>query len=397
MWRIPALFLFVTFAGRAESFLVLPFFNQTSKSNLDWMSESIAETIREALVSEGFITVSREDRAEGYRRLSLRPYSVLTKASVLKLGEELDAEQIVFGRFEFKDAPGAKGSRGTLRISAQILNLHRVRSSPEVQTIGALEDLASLQNQIAWQALKNALPELATSEAEFRKRRPSIRLDAMEHYVRGLLAQKDEQKHYLFTQAARLDPQFPQPFFELGKMSWGKEDYRGAADWLGRVNKSSGQYREATFLRGLSRFYLGDYAAAQMAFESVLDEVPMTEVQNNLGACQLRRGLPSALESFRKAKEDEPSDLDYLFNFAYALWRQGEFDESAAHLREILKRDPADEQASLLLNRCQLRSPQRPGDPKTEGLERLKLEYNESVYLQLRSILTKQKSGQDKK
>ena len=37
------------------------------------------------------MTLERDDRVEAYRRLSIRPYSALTKASVLKIGEELDA------------------------------------------------------------------------------------------------------------------------------------------------------------------------------------------------------------------------------------------------------------------------------------------------------------------
>lgn len=55
MVRVPALFFLLILAVslRAETFLVLPFFNQTSQSNLDWIGESIGENIREALAAEG--------------------------------------------------------------------------------------------------------------------------------------------------------------------------------------------------------------------------------------------------------------------------------------------------------------------------------------------------------
>jgi len=83
----------------AQTTVVLPFSNLSGDPNLDWIGESVSEAIRETLVSEGMAAVGRESRAEAYRRLSLRPYALLTRASVLKLGEELDAERIVYGTF----------------------------------------------------------------------------------------------------------------------------------------------------------------------------------------------------------------------------------------------------------------------------------------------------------
>lgn len=55
--------------------LVLPFFNHTQSQNLDWIGESIAESIGDSLASEGLLTLNRADRLEAYRRLSLRPGS----------------------------------------------------------------------------------------------------------------------------------------------------------------------------------------------------------------------------------------------------------------------------------------------------------------------------------
>ena len=51
---------------RAETVLVLPFFNQSgstaSTTNVDWIGESISEAVRESLVSEGVLALEREDR-----------------------------------------------------------------------------------------------------------------------------------------------------------------------------------------------------------------------------------------------------------------------------------------------------------------------------------------------
>src|SRR5206468_6322595 len=83
----------------AENLLILPFFNLSQDSNLQWIGESLSETVREALAGEGLLAIDREDREEAFHRLSLRPYSQLTKATVIRLGELLDADQIVYGTF----------------------------------------------------------------------------------------------------------------------------------------------------------------------------------------------------------------------------------------------------------------------------------------------------------
>ncbi len=57
----------------------------------------------------------------------------------------------------------------------------------------------------------------------------------------------------------------------------------------------------------------------------------------------------------------------------------------------MLDRDPTDTQASLLLERCDKESGPRPGDPRTEGLERLKTNYEESAYRQLKAVLQPEK------
>jgi Tfp pilus assembly protein PilF len=378
LWPSPA-------AG--ETFLVLPFFNHTTQSNLDWIGESIAENVRDALAAEGALTISRDDRLEAYRRLTIRPLSLLTKASVLKIAETVDADRVIYGHFELRKEETGPVSRGTLKISAEILDLHKVRKGPDFMAVGALEDLAALQNHISWQTLQFVMPETAPSEEEFRKSRPPLRVDALEYYIRGLTAVNEEQRIQLFSQAIRIDPRYSQAAFELGKLYWEKDNYKAAAESLEKVSPLDSRHREALFYLGSSRFYLKDYAGAQKALSAVVQEVPLNEVWNNLGAVQSRRNdLASATESFEKALEGDASDPDYHFNLGYVQWKAGNFEKAAASFRAAVERDPDDKEATTMLGRCLKNSGPRPGETR-EGLERLKYEYAESAYLQLRSIL----------
>ena len=110
-------------SASAETFLILPFSNLSSSPNLDWLGESMAESIREALASQGLLALGREDREEIYRRLAIRPYRPMTKATAIRIGESLDADHVIFGSFELTPEPGAVPERGTLHIRTQVVEL----------------------------------------------------------------------------------------------------------------------------------------------------------------------------------------------------------------------------------------------------------------------------------
>jgi tetratricopeptide (TPR) repeat protein len=379
-------------SARADNYLVLPFFNQSKNSNLNWIGESFAESVREALSSEGLTALDREDRVEAYRRFSLRPYVLLTKASVLKIGEELDAEQVLFGQFDLTPVPdSAVKSRGSLQITAKLLDLKHYKNGPEFREVGALEDLAALQEHLAWQVLRFVKSGASPTEAEFRTRHPAVRVDAIESYVRGLLAATADEKHRLYTQAVRLDSHYSQPCYQLGRLFWKKKEYKSAAEWFQKVAVGDAHYNESNFFLGLSRYYAGDYAEAQSAFQLVAQVAPLNEVYNNLGAAQSRLNASDSLGNFQRALEGDESDPAYQFNVGYELWRRGNFQAAAQSLRIVLDRNPTDAQASLLLERCDKSSGPRPGDPRTEGLERLKTNYEESAYRQLKAVLQPEK------
>jgi tetratricopeptide (TPR) repeat protein len=371
--------------ARADTVLVLPFFNLSNSANLDWIGESIAETIRESLTSQGVLALDREERQEAFRRLSIRPYALLTRASVIKLAESLDAGRVVFGQYSL--TPGDAPAMGSLHITGRILDLKRIKQGPELTELGALEDLAAIETHLAWQTLKALAAKNAPSEEEFRRSRPPLRVDAIENYIRGLLAASPEQKHRFFTQATRLDARFSQPCFQLGRLSTAKKDYRVAVGWLERVDKLDSHYFEAQFLLGVCRYYTGDYAGSETAFSLVARSVPLNEVFNNLGAAQSRRNAPQTLENFTKALEGDDSDPDYHFNIGYALWKRGQFEQAAESFRAALARRPNDPDATLMLGRCLNRSAPRAGEPKNDGLERLKLNYEETAYRQLKAEL----------
>jgi tetratricopeptide (TPR) repeat protein len=380
----------------ADNIAVLPFSNTSGEiqnsASMDWIGESIAETLRAAFATRGVLTLERDRISEAYQRLQLRERAELTEASVLKLGEILDAEQVVHGTFSFVPAPaGPPGaSKGSLKIQARVFDRRHLRQSAVFEESGALEDLATLESHMAWRTLTVAAPASAPAESEFRSLSPKVPLDALENYIRGLLAPAPEQKEKYFTQAARLAPDFSPPAFELGKIHFERKEYREAADWLEHVGPAENHYRDASFFLGVAEYEAGDFAAAQRAFQTIAATVPISSVWNNLGAAESRQNLPQAVDTFRKALEQDPSDPDYHFNVGYALFKKGDFAAAADRFRAVLDRNPDDQMATLLLGRCLKKQGLRAaatGDARLQALERLKDTYEERVYFQLKSIL----------
>jgi tetratricopeptide (TPR) repeat protein len=379
--------------ARAESFLILPFFNLSKANNLDWIGESVADSITNALASHGILALDREARQEGYRRLTIKPRSQITKASVIRLAESLDASQVVFGTYELLEpTTNGSNSRGTLRIVANVINLAKITKGPEFVEAAPLEQLAALQNQLAFKTLQSLLPDNKLSESEFQASRPVVRVEAIESYIRGLLSTSPDQKMSLFSQAARLEPQYSPANFRLGELYLRKNNYKQAAEAFQKVAPVDPSHREATFLLGICRYHLGDFNAAEQAFRAVSISVPLNEVWNNLGAALSRKNAPEALDAFQRALEGDANDPDYHFNVGYALYKRGDMEGAAKRFREVLDRTPEDTEAITMLGRA-LRSASTPGNEiHPEPVERLKRRYEESAYLQLKAVLESKKA-----
>jgi len=121
----------------------------------------------------------------------------------------------------------------------------------------------------------------------------------------------------------------------------------------------------------------------------VADEIPLNEVYNDLGAAQSQRGDSAAVASYRKALEGDDADPDYYFNIGYAEWRAARFDAAVDSFRAAVERNPSDAEATTFLGLALKRTGPRPGDPRTEGRQRLKTNYDEAAYRQLQAELKK--------
>ncbi len=185
--------------------------------------------------------------------------------------------------------------------------------------------------------LKQLAPESTPAEDIYLRSRKGLRLNAMESYVRGLMATTLTRIKF-FSQAVKLDDHFPQAEFQLGRLEFQDKDYKKAAEWLGKVSRTDFHYLEASFLLAICRIYSGDYDSAIQLLKIVLAELPLNEVYNNLGVALTRKNDSGAVGSFQRAIEGDQGDPDYWFNAGYALWKFGQYAAAADRFRAVLDR-----------------------------------------------------------
>jgi tetratricopeptide (TPR) repeat protein len=288
----------------------------------------------------------------------------------------MDVDYMILGRYTFDGQ--------SFTASAQLLDMNRLHLSPELRESGSLPKVLEVQNALAWQLLRSLEPGTPISREDFLASSPGIRLDAFENYIRGVVAGTRVDKVRHLREAVRLSPSYTQAMFELGRTYFANREYESAAAWFARVPKTEAAAREANFYVGLSAYYLGQYERAASAFHFLLSRFPLTEVYNNLGVVESRRGRKApAVECFQRAVQADSNDPDYRFNLGVALYRNADYANAARHLQRALKLRPSDAESKALLDLL-ANGPAGAANAGTKvPLERIKRNYDETSFRQL--------------
>ena len=364
----------------SQTLIILPFENQSKAPGLEWIGESFPEVLGRTLKSPRLYVVSREDRLLAFDRAAIPGNVHLSRATLFRIVEQMDTDYAVLGDFKFDGQ--------TFTAEAQLLDMKGLKLSPVATESGPLVKLIEVQTALAWDLLKLIEPREAPPRETFMAASPAIRLDAFENYVRGITSAEQNEAVRHFREAIRLAPDYYLAMNQLGLAYFNSHDYEQAATWLSRIPKTDPLSNEANFYLGLSEFYLGDFEKSEAAFGYLASQMPLTEVYNNLGVAEARRGKRSAIEQFQKAVKADPSDPDYHFNLAVALYRAGDFAGAARQLRETTTLRPDDGEARSMLNGLGTTAAaalklQEAHTSSKAPLERIKRNYDESSFQML--------------
>ncbi len=353
----------------SQILLIMPFENASNAPGIDWIGEAFPEVLGQRLNSGSLILVSRADRLSALDRLGLPAIAKPSRATVYQVAQSLDADYVLMGNYRVDG--------NNLTVRAHVMDMGRLRLSPELMESGPLNNLIGIQTTLAWDVL-NALqrPDIPGKQ-QFIAKFPPIRLDALESYIRGVLAPSNQEKIKHFQETVRLDSSHTLAMLQLGKAYYDARDYEPAISWLSRISKNDRNVNEAEFYLGLSAFYAGQMDKSEAAFRSLAARLPLPEVYNNLGVAAARLGDRRARDYFEKIVQTDPNDPDYHFNLAVELYREGETPDAARHLKDALALN-ADAEAKALLE--VISSGARP---QRTPLERIKRNYDEASFRQL--------------
>ena len=370
--------------------MVMPFDNHSKVTGVDWIGEACPELLSQRMATPRLNVVTRDDRIFAFDRAGIPASVHASRPTVFNVAEQMGADYVVLGSY------AVDGSN--FQVSAQVLDIKKLRLSPLVQSAGPLTDFVDLQTSLAWQLLRQMPNPPQTTQQQFLKASAPIPLNAFESYIRGVMSTNRQLKLRYFKEAVRLNPSYSLAELQLGRVYYDNHEYEQAAAWLGKIPKDDPASGQATFLLGMSEYYRGNLDRAYNAFSYLATRLPLTEVYNNLGVVDGRRGRrTAAVEYFTKAVAADPNDPDYRFNLAVALFKNGDSAGAARQLKEDLQRHPNDAEAKSLLeminrgvtapssvaataaNSASAAPVAQPRIP----IERIKREYDETLYRQL--------------
>src|SRR5581483_9489476 len=366
-------------ARAAQTLIIFPFENASNAPGIEWVGEAFPEVLGKRLASPSMYVFGRDDRLRAFDQigipLELRP----SRATLYRIAEQMGADYVVFGRYDFDGRH--------FSATAQLLDVNRQRLSQEVGESGPLLELIDIQSGLAWDLLHQLRPNISITHDAFRSAAPPIRLDALEHYIRGVLAGSPAEKIQHFREAVRSSPDYSEALLQLGKTYYKEKQHEAAITWLSKIPQGESLAREASFYLGLAAYYRGDYGTAESSFRFLEGQLPLSEVANNLGVVIAKRNERSALPFFQKAVSMDPNDADYRYNLALALFRTNDSQSAAKHLREAIALHPNDADARGLLDVVSGMPVVRASGTSSNGGknlgERLKQNYDESSFRQL--------------
>ena len=325
----------------AARILVVPFETPRRDGRTYWLGEAVALLMADDVNARGLGAITRPSRERAYAQLHLPPNAVLSRATVIKVGEIVGAAQIIVGEVAVDGE--------VLTIRARPIRIDVGRADAEIVERGKLADLFALVEKVSRRTVPGG-----TAPANS----PAPSLQAFEQYVRGLLAEQPATQATFLEAALQLDAGYDRARLSLWEVRTSQGDHAAALAAARTVGVAAPLSGRARFLTGVSLMSMKQYDEAFTIFKTLQESAPDPAILNNLGVIQLRRGAqpeagrPEAGKPayyFTKAAETDPDHPDLLFNLGYAYALDRDPQGAIYWLREALRRNPTDGAAHIVL------------------------------------------------
>jgi tetratricopeptide (TPR) repeat protein len=315
--------------------LVVPFEAPPGDARAYWLGDGAAVLVANDINARGLGAITRPIRERAYEQLQLPAGAVLSRATVIKVGELVGASRVVVGEVSLEG--------DTLTVRARAIRIDVGRADEEAVERGPLTDFLSIIEKVARRVVPGGTVPGTT-------RAPS--LQAFERYMKGLLAEQPASQAEFLEAALTIDPAFHRARLALWEVRTAQGDHAAALAAARAVDAAAPEARRARFLSGVSLMALKQNDEAFALLKGMQQEGAAPAVLNNLGIVQMRRGAPADGKPayfLTRAAESAPNDPDVLFNLGYAYAVDRDPQAAIYWLREALRRNPADAEAHLVL------------------------------------------------
>jgi serine/threonine protein kinase/tetratricopeptide (TPR) repeat protein len=320
-------------SGPAVSLAILPFRNASADQSLNWLGSSLAETLSTDVGQSSHLRIVSPERVgQVLRDLRISPDAALDSATVQRLAEFSNADNIVWGRYtRFGDQ---------IRIDATIQDMKHGRDTTLAESATENNILSAIDLLAADIRSNLALSRSTVKELQGQSFKPSTNsLAAMHDYDDGLQLARagnfvDAAKK--FEAATKEDAQFALAYSELAKSyaSLGQDD---------------------------------DAESASRKAVELSDQLPAVEkylIQASHD--QIQRDYPKAIEAYDNLAKAAPENADVLFDLAGLYEKSSAYDKAREEYAKLLTLDPKRVDALLGIGRTEVDS----GNPQ-KGLEYL--------------------------
>jgi len=367
-----------TVAG-TDTVLVLPFENTSQRAEFNWVGESFADSLSDLLKVPSLNVVSNDERKIIQQRLRVPLTSLPSLATSLKLAREGKATLLIAGKYNIVPAQGETAA--IVSVTAKIIRVNEGRFLSEEFADGrrvtrdiylndALQNLQTVQGQVAYQILYQRDKALPFAQNQFVEAANKVPARAFEAYIKGLLTPEGDaqtRENYL-KNAARIYAEeksgatYGDAALELGHLFLNQRKFGESIEHFSRIAQESPHYPEAAFYTGLIHWQQQNYEQALAVLRPLAEDLKLTSVYNTIGAIAVQASraekknkgnaaklLNEGIDLLKKALDSAPDDASVRFNYALALFANALYTEAATELRPVLAGNPKDGESYFLL------------------------------------------------
>lgn len=291
-----------------RSVAVLPFENETDDGSSDaYLAEGLAESVIFSLSRIPDLRVMSRDSVFGFRG---------EKADVKRIGEELDVQTVLRGRF--------LRSGNSITVSTELVKTKDNSVIWGERFTRKMTDLERLQGDIAQSVVRGLKIKLSGADAQVLSKHQTDNYEAYQLYLIGrhhLSRSTDDgfaKGRDSFRQAIEKDSNYALAYAGLA------DAYGLLAGWGSMAPNEVYPLAKSTALRALE-----------------LDET-LAEAHTSLAAAKLfyDADWAGAEASLRRAIEINPNYSDAHMIYGYTLMLQGRFSDSKPYLQRAIELDP---------------------------------------------------------